>query len=263
MPLIAELKRRNVFRAAAAYVAVAWLVMQVAEVTFPAFGLSDRALRLDPTSRDVLRSATVYSLFLRKPQVAARLAAFAVARDPLCRQCVYFLARAYRNSGRLAEAEATMRNFATTTGLGGWSSIASLRLMQGDPEGALAAPDNIADPEDFGRLAGRAVALYSLGRESESLAELARLEDLGPEQDDVAAAVHAWRGELNQSYEQLQAAANRSIASPSGGRGFDWTNPFLDPVLRTARGQALLRQFGVADDQVAAIRFEPHLPSDA
>ena len=46
MPLIAELKRRNVFRAAAAYVAVAWLVMQVAEVTFPAFGLSDRALRL-------------------------------------------------------------------------------------------------------------------------------------------------------------------------------------------------------------------------
>jgi len=46
MSLFAELKRRNVFRAAAAYVAAAWLVMQVAEVTFPAFGLSDRALRL-------------------------------------------------------------------------------------------------------------------------------------------------------------------------------------------------------------------------
>jgi adenylate cyclase len=46
MSLLSELKRRNVFRAAAAYVAVAWLVMQVAEVTFPAFGLSDRALRL-------------------------------------------------------------------------------------------------------------------------------------------------------------------------------------------------------------------------
>ena len=45
MPLIAELKRRNVFRAAAAYVAVAWLVVQVAETTFPAFGLSEAALR--------------------------------------------------------------------------------------------------------------------------------------------------------------------------------------------------------------------------
>jgi adenylate cyclase len=43
---LSELKRRNVFRAAAAYVAVAWLVMQVAEISFPAFGLGDRALRL-------------------------------------------------------------------------------------------------------------------------------------------------------------------------------------------------------------------------
>lgn len=45
MSLLGELKRRNVFRAAAAYVAVAWLVVQVAETTFPAFGLTDRALR--------------------------------------------------------------------------------------------------------------------------------------------------------------------------------------------------------------------------
>jgi TolB-like protein len=43
--LLTELRRRNVFRAAAAYVAVAWLVVQVAETTFPAFGLSDDALR--------------------------------------------------------------------------------------------------------------------------------------------------------------------------------------------------------------------------
>ena len=45
MSLITELKRRNVFRAGAAYVAVAWVLMQVAEVSFPAFGLSDSALR--------------------------------------------------------------------------------------------------------------------------------------------------------------------------------------------------------------------------
>lgn len=46
MSFFAELKRRNVFRAATAYVAVAWLSMQVAEVSFPAFGFSDRAVRL-------------------------------------------------------------------------------------------------------------------------------------------------------------------------------------------------------------------------
>ncbi len=222
----------------------------------------ERALRLDPTSRDVLRTATSYAILVRKPQVAARLAEFAVARDPLCRQCVYFLSRAYRNGGRLEEAEATMRDFATTTGRGGWNSIALLRMAQGDPEGALLALENIADPEDFGRLQGRAMALYSLGRDDESLAELARLEELWPDQNDVAAVVYAWRKEFDQSFERLQAAANQSIASQSGGRGFDWANPFLDPVLETDRGQALLRQFGVADDQVAAIRFEPQLPTD-
>ena len=44
MSLISELKRRNVFRAAAAYVAVSWILMQLAEITFPAFGLGDRAI---------------------------------------------------------------------------------------------------------------------------------------------------------------------------------------------------------------------------
>lgn len=45
MSLLGELRRRNVFRASAAYVAVAWLLIQVAETTFPAFGFSDAALR--------------------------------------------------------------------------------------------------------------------------------------------------------------------------------------------------------------------------
>ena len=46
MAFLKELKRRNVFRAGVAYVAVAWLLMQVAEVTFPAFGLGDNAMRV-------------------------------------------------------------------------------------------------------------------------------------------------------------------------------------------------------------------------
>ena len=44
MSFISELRRRNVFRAAAAYVAVSWVLMQLAEITFPAFGLSDQAI---------------------------------------------------------------------------------------------------------------------------------------------------------------------------------------------------------------------------
>jgi TolB-like protein/Tfp pilus assembly protein PilF len=46
LSLFNELKRRNVFRAGAAYVVASWLVIQVAETLFPVFGLSDQAIRV-------------------------------------------------------------------------------------------------------------------------------------------------------------------------------------------------------------------------
>lgn len=45
MSLFKELKRRNVIRVAAAYIAVSWLLIQVTETLFPVFGLSDAAIR--------------------------------------------------------------------------------------------------------------------------------------------------------------------------------------------------------------------------
>jgi len=43
---LAELKRRNVIRVAAAYVAVSWLIIQVVETLFPVFDLGDPAIRI-------------------------------------------------------------------------------------------------------------------------------------------------------------------------------------------------------------------------
>ena len=45
MNLLAEFKRRNVFRVGVAYAIVAWLVIQVVETIFPAFGIGDEAIR--------------------------------------------------------------------------------------------------------------------------------------------------------------------------------------------------------------------------
>ncbi|MGD8482364.1 MAG: hypothetical protein PVF61_05995 [Gammaproteobacteria bacterium] len=45
MSLFSELERRNVLRVAAAYIAVAWLVIQVAETLFPVFGVGDAVIR--------------------------------------------------------------------------------------------------------------------------------------------------------------------------------------------------------------------------
>jgi len=43
--LYEELKRRNVFRVAIAYLAVAWLVVEVAGTLFPGFGIPAWAFR--------------------------------------------------------------------------------------------------------------------------------------------------------------------------------------------------------------------------
>ncbi len=45
MSLFNELKRRKVFRVGVAYVAVAWLSLQVAEILLPAYGFTDAAIR--------------------------------------------------------------------------------------------------------------------------------------------------------------------------------------------------------------------------
>ena len=42
----ADLKRRNVFRVAAGYVVAGWLIVQVVETIFPAFGFGDATVRI-------------------------------------------------------------------------------------------------------------------------------------------------------------------------------------------------------------------------
>jgi hypothetical protein len=44
MSLIAELKRRNVFRVGVAYAIVSWLLLEVASVIFPGLHLPNRTL---------------------------------------------------------------------------------------------------------------------------------------------------------------------------------------------------------------------------
>ncbi len=44
MSLFAELKRRNVLRVAIAYMAAAWMLIQVADVVFPRLGFSETAV---------------------------------------------------------------------------------------------------------------------------------------------------------------------------------------------------------------------------
>ena len=43
--LLQELKRRKVYRITVVYVVASWLLLQITDILFPAFGVDDRALR--------------------------------------------------------------------------------------------------------------------------------------------------------------------------------------------------------------------------
>jgi len=223
----------------------------------------ERAMRLDPTRTDVLRPAIIYARNLRRPELAIRLGEFAIARDPLCELCVYQLARAYRDAGELDSAEQTMRNFAAATGRGGWHTIATILLSKGQPQAALEALSNFKDAPDPEALQVRAMALHSLGRTDESRAALAQLEADGLEwRGRLLAEAYAWLGDTERAFDWLEREANRAAAVefPTVRSLFDWTSPFLRPLLDTARGQAILQRFNASDAQFAAIRFDVDLP---
>ena len=46
MSFIGELKRRNVIRVSVAYLAGAWLLIQILETLFPIFGLEETSIRV-------------------------------------------------------------------------------------------------------------------------------------------------------------------------------------------------------------------------
>lgn len=246
-------------------VAIAYRAGQIAfrQYDWPAAAAEfERALRLGPDKTDVSRAAMIYARFIRRPDAAITLGERVVSRDPLCSICAYQLALAYRDSGQLATAEKTMRNFAAATGRGGWHTISMLRLLDGDAAEALATLESSDAIEDDGRLHGRALALHSLGRRPEALAVAAELQRVAAaEAPALIAEVYAWMGDLERAYSWLQKAAE---SKPSRNEliAFDWTSPFLRPLLDTPRGQAILRRFGAADEQLAAIRFEVPFPDE-
>jgi hypothetical protein len=77
MSLFAELKRRNVLRVAIAYLAAAWMLIQVADIVFPRLGLelSIRARKIDRGGdHKAPKGSPFQELVLLHAQIKERLA---------------------------------------------------------------------------------------------------------------------------------------------------------------------------------------------
>lgn len=227
-----------------------------------------RAVEAAPPVSDVLRTASIFARNIRRPDLAIRLGNFAMARDPLCSLCAYQLGLAHLDAREFDQAEAHFEKF-VRRGRGGWHTMAALRLLRDDPGGALEAlerqPMDLQNPDKGSLgvyLSRRAMALHGLGRMDEFQATLATLEsDLGPAAAEALAEVHAATGDLESASQWLEVAMK--AVKPIGDMlPIDHLSPFLQSLLAQPRWQEVLREHGLADDQLAQIEFDFTLPGE-
>ena len=216
----------------------------------------EQAAKLDPTNPDVLRPIMFYTQVIRRSDLTVRIGEFVVERDPDCAACLDQLARGYENEGRLAEAATTLR-----TGNQLPHILARILVQQGDPQAALdivQQPGFIESENDRAwALHLESMALYSLGRTEESMAALATLESrFGAQYAHLISPTYAWCGDMANAVRWLE----RHFEAPYGPDAGQLPNPLLKPVLRDPRIHALLRQHGLAPEQLAQIKFEVTLP---
>lgn len=219
-----------------------------------------RAIEAAPPNSDVVRSTSVFARQIRRPDLAIRLGEYGIARDPLCTLCLYQLGAAYRDAKQYTEAQRVLSKF-VLLGRGAWLSMGEARLLGGDPAGALEAFENQSGGAEY--LARRTIALYSLGRKGEFSDSLAMLESrFGEEAPERMAEVYAWTGDLETASAWLERTLQQPPKRGAALAPFDHRNPFLEPLLALPHWQEILRQYGLADDQLAQIDFEFTLPGE-
>lgn len=235
---------------------LAWELMEDRLDPAGAARLFEEAIASDPTDEDVIRSAGSFARMISRPDQAIALGEYAIARNPRCAVCFHQLSMAYRESGRLEEAEANGK-IARALGMRLDYSIAKTKLQQGRAEEALLVFEQM-DGRNYQKLHAMAMALYSLGKQAEFEATFAELrERWGDEKPSFVAMVYAWAGDADAAFDWL----DRAIEKEAFAVIRVYASPFFRNLHADPRWDAMLERIGRSPEQLAAIEFEVTLPS--
>ncbi len=217
--------------------------------------LFEEAIASDPTNEDIIRFAGSFARMIGRPDQAIALGEYAIARNPRCAVCFHQLSMAYRDSGRLEEAEANGK-IARALGMRLDYSIAKTKLQQGRAEEALLVFEQM-DGRNHQKLHTMAMALYSLGRQAEFEATFAELRKRwGDEQPIFIAMVYAWAGDTDAAFAWL----DRAIEKEAFAVIREYASPFFRNLHADPRWDAILEKIGRSPEQIAAIEFNVVLP---
>jgi TolB-like protein/cytochrome c-type biogenesis protein CcmH/NrfG len=204
-----------------------------------------QALMLGPDDPANLASASIIENILGRADVAVQYATRAVALDPLSSVRVDWLGKALKGAGKLQEAQSALRRAQelNPSMIDIHSTLGVVLLLSGKSSDALAEFERT--PDDGDRVFGRALAYYALGRPADADSALRKAEMIAEVGDAYTIAqIHAFRGELDQSFAWLARAYIQ--------RETNCGTVELDPLLKSLR----------SDPRYKAFLKKMNLPSD-
>jgi tetratricopeptide (TPR) repeat protein len=198
--------------------------------------------------------------FLAKPgrlDEAAALARYVIDRDPACATCVNSLSNVLRQAGLHRESAETLeelREWREFTPCMHWNLGVSW-LFAGEPGRSL---DHFEKTWPHMRDLGKLFALHDLGRIDEFEAEFSRLRQDPEASPEIIARIYAWTGQNDLAFEYLDYAVEKYGPTVAQSVRTD----FYEPIKSDPRWQAFLKRYGVADEDLSHIRFNPKLPAE-
>jgi TolB-like protein len=230
--------------------------------------LLETALRNAPHDDTVLFVASSFAGLIGHFDDSIALGTYAVARDPLCYECMIRLEKAYVSSGRLADAESLVRRRQSLIS-GGWFSLGYILLLQGDPRAALEACSQQTEPA-FAWHECEAMALHDLGDEAGSRRAFSDLMKI--EADQSAAPrnreqvpyriaryyVHTGQSELAMAFLAERVDTRNPQSRLVFSSSFLW-DPILSRLDDHPQWQELRQNAGLGAERLASIELK--LPS--
>ena len=199
-----------------------------------------KALTLGPRDSNGAQAAAFLSTVHGQWNEARQLGIEAVELDPLDPAAHATLGyTVYLRSGELVEAEKSLRRVLQIAPefAGGHYTLGLALMIRGEHEAALA--EFRKETLDDGQLEGSAMALFAMGRKSESDAQLAKaIRHNGGTSPGMIASVYAFRGEKDFAFEWLDKAyqARDSFLIYLPG------DPLQKPIEADPRFKAFLRK---------------------
>jgi tetratricopeptide (TPR) repeat protein len=218
-----------------------------------------RALELAPADPDTLSGASTLLRELGRVEEAIAIGEYIAARDPVSVDGHRWLCMSQVLAGRWDAAIASCNTaLALSPGTSQVQYQIGLALLgKGDAVAALAAFEKEAGDEEY-RTKGRAVALYTLGRQAEFEQAFSELrERWGGMWPSEIAQVYAWVGDADQAFAWL----DKALAQNEAGLTQQFLLLLYQPVRDDPRWMAFRERVGMSEAQLAAISFEVKLPN--